>query len=249
MFQQGLAIVVAPFIGSFLGVLIRRLPEERPVVAARSECESCHKPLGPLDLMPILSYLASRGRCRHCGAAIGRFHLWIELAAIVPALWAASLDEGLRLWADCGLGWTLLALSWIDWRHMILPDVLTLPLLLAGLAVSVWLDPGNIYDHAIGAAAGYLLFFGVSWFYQKLRGREGLGEGDAKLLAAGGAWVTWLGLAQIMLIAAVTGLGAALAIAATGRKVEAQTKIPFGPCLAFAIWLAWLYGPVLIGTI
>ena len=108
MFQQVLAVLVAPFIGSFLGVLIRRLPEERPVVAARSACESCHQALGPLDLVPIVSFLASRGSCRHCGAAIDRFHLAIELAAIVPALWAAGLDDGLRLWADCGLGWALL---------------------------------------------------------------------------------------------------------------------------------------------
>ena len=249
MFQQILAVIVAPFIGSFLGVLIRRLPEERPVVAARSACESCHHALGPLDLVPIVSFLAARGRCRHCGVAIDRFHLAIELAAIVPALWAASLDDGVRLWADCGLGWALLAMSWIDWRHMILPDVLTLPLVLAGLALSVWLDPDNIYAHAIGAALGYLLFMGVAWVYRALRGRDGLGEGDAKLLAASGAWVTWQGLAQIMLIAALIGLCLAAARMLAGRKVEAQTAIPFGPCLAFATWLVWLYGPATFGAL
>jgi leader peptidase (prepilin peptidase)/N-methyltransferase len=194
-----------------------------------------------------VSYLAARGRCRHCGALIGRFHLSVELAALVLALWAASLDDGVRLWADCGLGWTLLALSWIDWRHMILPDVLTLPLLLAGLGLSLFFDPGNIVDHAAGAAIGYLLFRGVAWAYRRIRGRDGLGEGDAKLLAAAGAWVTWFGLAEVMLIAAVTGLAAALASFLAGKKLDAQTALPFGPCLAFATWLVWMYGPLLLG--
>lgn len=247
MYHQILVIIVAPFIGSFLGVLIGRLPDGRPVVAARSACESCHRPLGPLDLVPFFSYLAMRGKCRHCGATVDPFHFWIELAALVPALWAAGLDDGLRLWADCGLGWSLLALSWIDWRHMILPDVLTLPLLLAGLGLSLWLDPGNIVDHAAGAAIGYLLFRGVAWAYRALRGRDGLGEGDAKLLAASGAWVAWYGIAPVMLIAALTGLAAALVSLLRGRRLDAQTAIPFGPCLAFATWLVWLYGAALVG--
>jgi leader peptidase (prepilin peptidase)/N-methyltransferase len=245
VYQQLLAIIVAPFIGSFLGVLIGRLPEGRPVVLGRSSCESCHRALGPLDLVPIVSYLASGGRCRHCRAPIGRFHLAIELAALVPAIWAATLDDGIRLWADCGLGWCLLALSWIDWRHMILPDVLTLPLVLAGLGVALLLDPDDILDHAVGAVLGYLLFRAVAWAYRRLRGRDGLGEGDAKLLAAAGAWVTWLGLAEVMLIAAVTGLVIALAGALRDQKLDAQMAIPFGPCLAFATWVVWLYGPLL----
>jgi leader peptidase (prepilin peptidase) / N-methyltransferase len=247
LYDRFMTILLAPFIGSFLGVLIVRLPEERPVAVARSACESCHHPLGPLDLVPIASYVVSRGKCRHCGAPIGRFHLLIELAALVPAIWAASLDDGTRLWADCVLGWTLLALSWIDWRHMILPDALTLPLVLAGLGAGWLFDPDNISDHAIGAAIGWLLFRGVAWGYRLARGRDGLGEGDAKLLAASGAWVTWMGLPEVMLVAALTGLAVALAGKLAGRKMEAQTAIPFGPCLAFATWLAWLYGPLLLG--
>ena len=246
MYQQVLVIIMAPVIGSFLGVLIERLPDGRSVAVARSACDTCHHALGPLDLVPFVSYLVSRGKCRHCGGRIAPFHWQIELAALAMAIWAAGLDDGVRLWADCGLGWSLLALSWIDWRHMILPDALTLPLLLAGLGVSLWLDPGNIVDHAAGAAIGFLLFRGVAWAYRALRGRDGLGEGDAKLLAASGAWVGWLGLAPIMLIAAVTGLAGALASALRGRKLDAQTAIPFGPCLAFATWLVWLYGGMLL---
>lgn len=247
MYDRFMTILLAPFIGSFLGVLIRRLPEDRPVAVARSACESCQHPLGPLDLVPIGSYVVSRGRCRHCGAPIGRFHLLIELAALVPAVWAACLDDGLRLWADCILGWALLALSWIDWRHMILPDVLTLPLLVVGLGFSWLFDPSNIADYAIGAAFGWLLFAGVAWGYRRLRGRDGLGEGDAKLLAAAGAWVTWAGLPEVMLVAALAGLAVALAGRIAGQKMEAQTAIPFGPCLAFATWVTWLYGPLLLG--
>jgi leader peptidase (prepilin peptidase) / N-methyltransferase len=247
LYDRFMTILLSPFIGSFLGVLIRRLPEDRPVAVARSACESCHHPLGPLDLVPIGSYVVSRGRCRHCGAPIGRFHLLIELAALVPAVWAACLDDGLRLWADCILGWALLALSWIDWRHMILPDVLTLPLLVAGLGFGWLFDPGNIADYAIGAAVGWLLFSAIAWFYRRLRGRDGLGEGDAKLLAAAGAWVTWEGLPEVMLVAALAGLAVALAGRLAGQKMEAQTAIPFGPCLAFATWLTWLYGPLLLG--
>jgi leader peptidase (prepilin peptidase)/N-methyltransferase len=177
-----LPVLVSPFIGSFLGVLIQRLPDGGDVVAARSRCNACQRTLGPADLIPLASYLATRGRCRPCGAPIGRFHLLVELAALAVAVWAVSLDEGMRLWADCVLGWTLLALGWIDARHMILPDILTLPLVLAGLGFAWFLEPERIVDHAGGAAIGWLLFWAVSRFYRWLRGRDGLGEGDAKLL-------------------------------------------------------------------
>jgi leader peptidase (prepilin peptidase)/N-methyltransferase len=247
LYDQIVAILLAPIIGSFLGVLILRLPEDRPVAAARSACETCGHTLGPLDLVPIGSYLVQRGHCRHCGAPIGRFHLSIELAALVPAIWAGSLDDGVRLWADCVLGWALLALSWIDWRHMILPDALTLPLVLAGLGTSALLDPDYLIDHAVGAAVGFLLFRAIAWAYRRLRGRDGLGEGDAKLLAAAGAWVTWGGIAEVMLIAAATGLVIAVGYRIVGRRLDAQTAIPFGPCLAFGTWLVWLYGPLLFG--
>jgi leader peptidase (prepilin peptidase)/N-methyltransferase len=240
-----LPVLVSPFIGSFLGVLIQRLPDGGDVVAARSRCNACQRTLGPADLIPLVSYLATRGRCRHCGAPIGRFHLLVELAALAVAVWAVSLDEGMRLWADCVLGWTLLALGWIDARHMILPDILTLPLVLAGLGFAWFLEPERIVDHAGGAAIGWLLFWAVSRFYRWLRGRDGLGEGDAKLLAAAGAWVAWFGLGPVMLVAALTGLALALVIRLRGGEATAATAIPFGPPLAFATWLVWLYGPLL----
>jgi len=242
-----LPVLVSPFIGSFLGVLIQRLPDGHDVVATRSHCNACHRTLGPADLIPVVSYLAARGRCRHCGAPIGRFHLLVELAALLVAIWAVAVDDGMRSWADCALGWTLLALAWVDARHMILPDVLTLPLVLAGLGFAWFLEPDRIVDHAAGAAIGWLLFWAVSRLYRLLRGRDGLGEGDAKLLAASGAWVTWSGLGPVMLVAALAGLAQALFIRLRGGNLSAASAIPFGPPLVFATWLVWLYAPRILG--
>ncbi|HEX4365534.1 MAG TPA: A24 family peptidase [Rhodopila sp.] len=237
-----LPVLAAPFVGSLLGVLIARLPAGRPVAMARSHCETCHRTLAPVDLVPLLSYMALRGRCRTCRAPIGRQHLAVELAAIVVALWALTMDaDPARLWIDCSLGWTLLALAWIDWRHFRLPDVLTLPLLLLGLAVT-WLEaPDDTTDHAIGALAGYLGFCALAWAYRSLRGRDGLGLGDAKLLAVAGAWLGWMQLPHVILIAAVCGIVVALTAAVRRGRIDGAAMIPFGPCLAFSIWIIRLY--------
>jgi len=238
-----LILAVAPFIGSFAGVLIQRLPEGRPVGLVRSSCEHCGVALQARDMVPLLSYLWQRGKCRHCGMAIDRFHPAVEMAAVGIALWAilADPDPG-RLWADCLLGWTLLTLGWIDWRWMLLPDVLTLPLLLAGLLLTWWLEPWSLGGHAAGAACGYLALRGVAWCYRAVRGREGIGAGDAKLLAAAGAWLGLAALPVVVLLAALLGLATAGVLALTGRRLHASTALPFGPCLAAATWLVWLYG-------
>ena len=236
-------ILAAPFVGSFVGVLIRRLPEGRPVALARSNCEACDRVLSARDLVPLASFAALRGRCRNCGAPIPTFHLAVELAAIGVALWAASADpDAPRLWADCVLGWTLLALAWIDWEHLRLPDALTLPLVVAGLVVTQLLDPWDVADRAAGAAVGYLALRLLAAGYRRLRGREGLGQGDAKLLAAGGAWVGLGALPQLVLGGALLGLGLVLAERLRGRRIGLGTAVPFGPCLALAIWIARLYG-------
>ena len=239
-----LPLLAAPFVGSLLGVLIARLPVGLPVAMARSRCETCHRTLGPLDLVPLFSYVALRGRCRTCRAPIGGQHLAIELASLGVALWALTVDtQPVRLWIDCGLGWTLLTLAWIDWRHLRLPDMLTLPLLLAGLAVT-WLEaPEDATDHAIGALAGYLGFRLLAWAYRTIRGRDGLGLGDAKLLAAAGAWLGWMALPHVIVIAAVCGIVVALAAAVRRGRLDGAAMIPFGPCLAFSIWIIRLYDP------
>jgi leader peptidase (prepilin peptidase) / N-methyltransferase len=239
-----LPVIAAPFVGSFLGVLIARLPVGRPVAMARSRCETCQRALGPIDMVPILSYAALLGRCRTCRAAIGGQHLAIELAALGVALWALTVDaDATRLWIDCGLGWTFLALAWIDWRHLRLPDVLTLPLLLAGLAVT-WLEaPEDLTDHTIGALAGYLGFRMLALAYKLIRGRDGLGQGDAKLLGAAGAWLGWIALPHVILIAACCGIVVALAVAVRRGGLDGAAMIPFGPSLCLSIWILRLYDP------
>jgi leader peptidase (prepilin peptidase)/N-methyltransferase len=236
-------LLVAPFVGSFLGVLIVRLPSGIPLAMARSACPHCGTRLGPVDMVPLFSFAMLRGRCRHCGGAIGWFHPAVELAALGVAVLAVLDDpDPVRVWATCGLGWTLLALAWIDWTEFLLPDVLTLPLLLAGLALTWLWDPETLTDHCLAAALAYVAFQALAAGYRRLRGRDGLGGGDAKLIAAAGAWCGLAALPLIVLGSALTGLLAALGLALAGRTVTSTTRIPFGPCIALAFWLAWVEG-------
>jgi len=247
---QGLAedhltvLLAAPFIGSLLGVLIRRLPQAAPVMWARSACPDCRARLPPHDLVPVLSFLALRGRCRHCDGRIDRFHLWIELASVAVVIWAILAGRGPTMLTDCVLGWTLLALAWTDLETMLLPDALTLPLILAGLAEAWWFDPSMLWDRAIAAAVGWSAFAALAWLWRRLRGIDALGAGDAKLLAAGGAWIGLEPLPWVVLLAALIGIGVALI--RHGRRLEARQQLAFGPWLALAIWLLWLY-PGLLG--
>ena len=239
-----LPLLAAPFVGSFLGVLVLRLPAGRPVAMARSACDGCGATLAARDLVPLASYVLLRGRCRHCGAPIGRFAPAIELAALLVSAVAVTVsmvraDASMPpawMWSGCLLGWVLLALACIDWRCLRLPDPLTLPLLLLGLAACAWLDPEDLGGHAAGAVAGYAGFRLVSLCYRRLRGRDGLGAGDAKLLAAGGAWLGIAALPMLVLLAALATLAAAL----IGGRRRADAAVPFGPGLAAAIWGMWL---------
>jgi leader peptidase (prepilin peptidase) / N-methyltransferase len=240
------AVLVAPVIGSFLGVLIRRLPEGRPVAWSRSRCEGCNAPLAARDLVPLISWIAQRGRCRICRRWLGWFYPEVELAALSIAVISAVLDQGIEVWLDCLLGWSLLALAWIDARHWLLPDLLTLPLVIAGLVAALALAPGELASRALGAAGGYVFFRGLAFLYRRLRGRDGLGQGDAKLLAAAGAWVGAAALPQVILIAAFAGLCAAGVMRIAGVRLEASSALPFGPFLALAIWVVWLL-PALTG--
>jgi leader peptidase (prepilin peptidase) / N-methyltransferase len=244
---SSLAIILAPFVGSFLGVVIERLPADRSIVFGRSTCDHCGETLTVRDLIPVVSYLARRGWCSCGQIALSWFHPGIELAALAVALSAATVLSGWLLWASLGLGWSLLTLAAIDWREFVLPDIITLPLIPSGLVVTWAIDPGLLWGHALGALAGFGSLALIASVYRRLRGREGLGLGDAKLLAAAGAWLGWQGLPSVVLIAAVSALGLALATALGGGKLAWTSRIAFGPHLALAFWLVWLYGPLIIG--
>ncbi len=237
-------VAVAPFVGSFAGVVIDRLPEAEGPTGPRSQCAHCGTALTARDLVPLASWLMSRGRCRHCGAWLGWFYPAVEVAALAIAVLSLCVDRGFDAWIDALLGWWLLALGWIDWRHTILPDVLTLPLIVLGLAVAGDLEPERLWDPLLGIVCGYAGLWAVAWIYRQLRGREGLGLGDAKLLAASGAWVGATGLPSVLLSAAVAGLAAAGVMMLMGHRLNRHSALPFGPFLAAATWLVWLFGPI-----
>ena len=217
---------------------------------ARSRCASCATALGPLDLVPIASWVALRGRCRHCDAKVSADYLVAELGALAIAAVALLSLEPARAAAGAGLGWTLLALALADYRSLTLPDALTLPLAAAGLVVAalfpmspeVTAFPADsaFFDHVLGAVAGFAAFYGISVTYRRLRGREGLGGGDAKLAAAAGAWVGWQGLPSVILLAALAALAVALGEAAKRGRLDPAARVPFGVYLAPALWLVWL---------
>ena len=240
-------LVAAPFIGSFLGLVIDRLPAGRGVLWGRSACSHCGHTLGLRDLVPVLGWLAQGGRCRHCGQSIGRIYPLLELATLAIAAWCAWLLPGLLAWAGFALGASLLVLAAIDRRHRLLPDEIALPLIPAGLAVAWWIDPAKLWSHAAGAIAGFVLIMAVRWAYARLRGREGIGIGDAKLMAAAGAWVSWEGLPSVLLLAAAAALLFSLAAAARSRRLTAQQMVAFGPYIALGLWTVWLYGPLEYG--
>jgi leader peptidase (prepilin peptidase)/N-methyltransferase len=240
---NALPLVAAPLVGSFLAAVAYRLPRGLGFVAGRSRCDGCGTVLGGLELVPIVGWLWRRGRCGHCGGAIAVDNLVLELAALVLAVWAWTVLDGWLLWAGCGFAWCLALAAAIDARHQVLPDGLTLPLLLAGLAVAAALDSTMLADHALGAVAGYGAFALIAWLYRRIRGQEGLGLGDAKLLAAIGAWVGWPGLPSTVLYGALAAIVASIAFRKAGL-VQAAQPIPFGPFLAIGGWLVWLYGPL-----
>jgi leader peptidase (prepilin peptidase)/N-methyltransferase len=228
--------------GSFGCLVARRIARGEDWVAAPSRCEACGTRLGWRETVPVLSWLARRGRCRHCGAAIPADHLPAELAGAALPIWAwLALPQPL-FWPGALFGWLLLLLSLIDVATLRLPRPPTLALLVLGLAVAAAIDRDLVVPHLLAALAGWGLFEAIAWAHLRLRGREGLGRGDALLLGAAGAWVGPQGLPSVVLAAALAGLGwAALTRAGPGRR------LPFGPFLALGAWVTWLHGPILWG--
>jgi leader peptidase (prepilin peptidase) / N-methyltransferase len=240
------ALLVSPFVGSFLGTLALRLPEGQSVVFGRSECGECRTRLAPLELVPLISWAAQRGRCVHCGVRVSIFYPVIELAALAVALWAATTTDGSVFLISCLLGWLLLALAAMDVQTLRLSDTLIAILAVGGVAATAYLAPSALWSHALAGALGVLVLIAVSMAYRVLRGREGLGFGDVKLFGAAGLWLGLEGLVSVMLIASFSAIAAALIFRLSGKSLSAQTHIPFGPFLALGLWSVWLYGPLVL---
>lgn len=243
--SAALAIAAAPFVGSFLGLVAWRLPRGEPLIWSRSACRACGARLGLRDLVPVISWIALGGRCRHCGGGVSLSYPVIELAATAIALWSVMVVPDSALAWSCALGWTLVVLSAIDLATLTLPDRLTFPLAAAGLAFATITHGGTAaLEHAAGMAAGGLAIIAVDGGYRLARGRAGLGLGDAKLAAAAGAWVGPWGLPTALVIATFGALGALVLLRAAGRRLALSAPIPFGPALCLGLWLDWLYGPI-----
>ena len=174
-----------------------------------------------------------------------RRHALMALAAAGIGVWAALAQPTVPAAVLTALlGWQLLLIALIDGEHFCLPDQLTLPLLATGGLAAALLDHTAPLDALFGAAAGFASLWLLAFVYRRLRGREGLGDGDPFLLAAGGAWVGWMGLPSVLLWASAAGLSLVGARLLVGSKVSATDRLPFGPCLAVGIWLTWMLGPL-----
>ena len=232
-------------VGSFLGLVSLRLPRGEDVVGGRSRCDGCGVPLAPWRLIPVASFLISRGRCAGCGADIPRRYPLIELATAGLGVWAALGQTTVPAAVVTALlGWQLLLIAVIDGEHFRLPDRLTLPLLVTGLAAALAVDHTAPTDAVIGAVVGFAGLWLLARAYRRLRGREGLGDGDPILLAAGGAWVGWIGLPSVLLWASAAGLSFVAARWLVGGQVSGGDRLAFGPCRAAGIWLTWIFGPL-----
>lgn len=237
-----LAVAAALPVGSFIALVADRWPRGEPLLLGRSRCRGCGRTLGPQELVPVVSWLMLRGRCATCRCAIPVALPMTELLALAIAAWAVAVVPPALLWPTLGLGWTLLALAAVDVAAFWLPERLTVPLAVAGLAVNAWLL-GDVPVAALtGAIVGWGAFAVVILVYRVWRGRDGLGWGDATLLGVGGAWVGWQGLPGVVLLSATAGLLGALL---TGHR-DADARIPFGPALALGVWVTWLHGPVIL---
>ncbi|MEJ7668777.1 MAG: A24 family peptidase [Casimicrobiaceae bacterium] len=262
-----LAAAVGLCVGSFLNVVIHRLPKmlergwhaqcaelrgeapkEEPrynLLVPRSACPGCGQQIAALDNIPVVSWLALRGKCRRCGVAISARYPIVELlggALAVSAIWYFGPTwKGL---AACGFLWALLALTCIDFDTQLLPDDITLPLLWAGLAVNFHGLFVPLTSAVAGTIAGYLSLWAIYWLFKLIRGKEGMGYGDFKLLAAIGGWLGWQVLPAIVLLSSVVGAVIGLGLVVVKGR-DHNVPLAFGPYLAIAGAFALFFGPAL----
>jgi len=259
-----LAGLLGLFVGSFLNVVIHRLPrmmerdwhaqaaelrgEEPPaserfnLATPRSRCPHCGHQITLLENIPLVSYLLLRGRCGHCGAGISKRYPTVEATSALLSAYAAwHFGFGAAALGALLFVWAMVALTFIDLDTQLLPDDITLPLLWLGLAFNLGATYAELPAAVIGAMAGYLALWSVFWVFKLATGKEGMGYGDFKLLAAIGAWLGWQMLPLTILLSSLVGavVGIALIVFARhGRNVP----IPFGPYLAAAGLIALFWG-------
>lgn len=229
-----LAGIAGLILGSFIATLVLRWPAGRSVLG-RSRCDGCGRPLRAWELVPLVSALASRGKCRRCGALIDGFHGRVELGSALIGLAALALLPGIAGWLWALFGWLLLPLALLDARYFWLPDRLNAVLALGGLAFAGGMTGTTLVDRWIGAVVGGLLLGAIAWLYRRGRGRDGMGGGDPKLVAAIGAWLGWQALPLMLLLASFGGILWAL-VQQNGDQPLAQRRVPFGLFLCTAAW-------------
>lgn len=267
----GLALVLGLLIGSFLNVVIHRLPKmmekdwrqqcellfeadaaKAPAAASgtetfnlmvpRSRCPHCGHGITALQNIPVISYLALGGKCAGCKAPISPRYPVIELITGLLSAWVIwQLGFTAAGLAGLFFTWCLIALTMIDADTQLLPDDITLPLLWLGLIVNSFGLFTSLESAVWGAIAGYMVLWSIYWLFKLLTGKEGMGYGDFKLLAALGAWLGWPYLPQIIILSSLVGalVGVALIII---KKRGKEIPIPFGPYLATAGWIAFMWG-------
>ena len=227
-----LLAVLGAIIGSYLATIALRWPQGQGASSGRSACDGCGAALRWFELIPILSFLSARGRCRRCGADIARLHLSVEVAAALLGGTAAAV---MPTWGEAlilaVLLWQLLLLAVLDHRHLWLPDRLTLLLAVSGLALGGWVSDAALLHRAAAMVGGFAVMEVIRRTFRHVRGVEGMGAGDPKLFGAIAAWVGPFALPFILLAAAAIGLAAALVSMARKRPM---TAFPFGTYLALA---------------
>ena len=269
------AFLLGLLIGSFLNVVIHRLPimmereyqrdfysyfEKTPsaaeqkqlnetfnLVLPHSHCPKCETVIKPWQNIPIVSYLLLGGKCGNCGTPISKRYPLVELATgILTAIVVWQLGFTWQALAGVFFTWALVALTGIDFDKQLLPDSITLPLLWAGLLINIWGIFAPLQDAVIGAIAGYLALWSVFHVFKLVTGKEGMGAGDFKILAAIGAWFGWQVLPLVILLSAAVGaLVGILWTLVSGR--DKNLPIAFGPYLAGAAWIAMLWGEQIMG--
>jgi leader peptidase (prepilin peptidase)/N-methyltransferase len=259
-----LAGLLGLFVGSFLNVVIHRLPKmmerdwhaqaaelrgvEAPaaerfnLATPRSSCPHCGHQITMLENIPLVSYLMLRGRCAHCGAGISKRYPTVEvLTALLSAFAAWQFGFGIAAAGALLFVWAMVALTFIDLDTQLLPDDITLLLLWLGLAFNLGATYTDLPSAVAGAMAGYLVLWTVFWLFKLATGKEGMGYGDFKLLAAIGAWLGWQLLPLTILLSSLVGALVGIGLIVLGRHGR-NVPIPFGPYLAAAGLIALFWG-------